>query len=92
MTLKLDDYLELVEWTGKNIAYPNKQKIPSGLVPVFERLNLNQENWVNQVQRYGSAYYRAVGCLEKLKIKAEQLEKQWLQGLNQIKKLYISPN
>ena len=92
MTLKLDDYLKLVEWTGKSIAYPDKQKIPSNLASLFERLNLNQEHWVNQVQGYGSSYYRAVGCLKKLKLKAEQLEKQWLQGLNQIKKLYLNPN
>ena len=92
MTLKLDDYLRLVEWTGKTIAYPDKHKIPSSLSSVFERLNLNQAYWVNQVKGFGSSYYRAVGCIEKLKIKAEQLEQCWIKGLSEIKKLYLTPS
>jgi putative transposase len=90
MTLKLEDYISLVEWTGKTIAYQDKHQIPKSLSCVFERLNLNQEHWVNQVEAYGCSYYRAVGCLDKLKHKAEQLEQQWLKGINQIKKLYLS--
>ncbi|MDQ7048674.1 MAG: hypothetical protein Q9M92_03725 [Enterobacterales bacterium] len=33
MVLKLKDYIELVEWAGKSIAYPNKSKMPAILNP-----------------------------------------------------------
>ena len=92
VSLKLNDYINLVEWTGKHICHSGKQKIPNHLSSVFERLNINQDNWVAQVQGYGKSYYRAVGCLKKLKLKAEQLEQQWLKGLKQIQQLYLTPH
>ncbi len=91
LILKLQDYINLVEWTGKTICHPGKHKIPNQLSSVFDRLNLNQENWISQVKDYGNSYYRAVGCLEKLKLKAKQLEQQWLKGKKQIQQLYLSP-
>jgi putative transposase len=92
LNLKLKDYINLVEWTGKTICHPGKHKIPHQLSTVFERLNLNQDNWIKQVNGYGNSYYRAVGCLEKLKLKAAQLEQQWLKGMKQIQQLYLSPH
>jgi putative transposase len=90
MTLKLKDYIELVEWTGKAIVYPNKGQLPSHLLTTFQHLNLNQDNWLNQVQSFGGRYYSFVGCVEKFKHKADELNQKWLKGITQIKQLYLS--
>lgn len=90
MVLKLKDYIELVEWTGQAIVYPNRARLPYHLTSTFEALNLNQTNWLNQVQHFGSRYYGFVGNIEKLKDKAKSLQKKWLKGFRQIEALYWS--
>ena len=91
MVLKLKDYIELVEWTGQAIVYPNKASLPSKLSATLSHLNIQQDSWLGQVQSYGSRYYRFVGSLEQLKAKAQALGQQWLKGVNQAQKLYAKP-
>ncbi|MFT6732844.1 MAG: REP element-mobilizing transposase RayT [Polaribacter sp.] len=89
MVLPLKDYIQLVEWTGQAIVYPNKSKMTSQLSSTLAHLNIQQENWLGQVQAYGSNYYRFVGSLEKIKDQTKLLGQKWIKGLNQIQKLYI---
>jgi len=93
MVLKLKDYIELVEWTGNAIVYPNKSKIPFYLTSTFEHLNLQKKNWLNQVQSFGGNYYRFVGNLDRLKDKTKELGQQWVKGVQQVQSLYktLSP-
>jgi len=91
MVIPLKDYIELVEWTGKAIIYPNKASIPAHLASVFERLNIDQKNWLNQVQAYDSNYYRAVGCFEKLREQTLAIKQNWLKGINAVRELYLTP-
>jgi len=90
MVLPLKDYIELVEWTGQAIVYPNKAKLPNNLFATFEHLNIQPKNWLGQVQAYESHYYRFVGSIEKIKAKAKALGQQWVKGINQVQKLYIT--
>ena len=89
MTIPLKDYIELVEWACQSICHPGKASIPPHLASTFERLNLNQKSWLNQVQAYGSNYYRAVGNLQAILEQAQKLNQQWLKGINSIKLLYL---
>ncbi len=90
MILPLKDYIQLVEWTGQAIVYPNKAKLPLQISSTLAHLNIQQENWLGQVQAYGSNYYRFVGSIEKIKAKTKALGQKWLKGLNQVQKLYIA--
>ena len=92
MTIQLKDYVELIEWTGKSICHPGKASIPPGLASTFERLNLNQTDWLNQVQSYGSNYYRVVGSLQTILAHAQKLNQKWFKGLSAIKRLYLMPD
>ncbi len=90
LSLKLIDYIELVEWTGKNITHPDKARIPTNLSATLSRLNINQRQWLTQVKAFGSNYYRAVGALDKMFEKAKALNQQWLQGIKSVKHFYLS--
>ena len=90
MVLRLKDYVDLVEWTGQAIIYPNKSRLPNHVCSTLEQLNLNHENWLNQVQHFGDHYYSFVGCINRLKDKAKRLGQQWLKGCQQIEALYLS--
>ena len=92
MTMPLQDYIALVEWTGKAIVHDDKASIPSHLIPAFERLNINKDNWLNQVMAYGSNYYRAVGPLHSLAVYRDKLKLKWLKGITNIRALYLAPS
>jgi hypothetical protein len=88
MVIRLKDYIELVEWTGKMIISPAKGAIPTHISHTLEQLNVKQENWIVQVQNYETSYYRFVGSIEKLKEKTKVLGKKWLKGFNSSQDLY----
>ena len=90
MTISLKDYVQLVEWTGRAIIHPGKASIPPHITATFSQLNINQSNWLHQVQHYGNHFYRVVGSMEKLKTKARQLKQQWLKGIKSIEQLYLA--
>ena len=92
MVLTLKDYIELVEWTWQAIVHPHKAKLPSNLSSTLSQLNIQHDNWLGQVQAYGSRYYRFVGSVEQLKAKAQALGQQWLKGINHVQKLYTEPS
>ncbi|MDQ7049263.1 MAG: hypothetical protein Q9M92_06860 [Enterobacterales bacterium] len=89
MVLKLKDYIELVEWSGKSIAYPNKSKMPAHIESTLTHLNLQPNQWLGQVQHFGTHQGYFVGKLILLQQKAEELKKKWLKGFSSCKKLTI---
>jgi len=91
LSIKLNDYIELVDWTGEFIVHPDKASIPQHLSKTLQRLNLNQKQWLVQVKAFGSSYYRAIGALDAMKEKAKQLGQRWLKGVGVIKELYLTP-
>ena len=90
MVLPLKDTIELVEWTGKMISSPTKGSIPIQISRSLEHLNIDQDNWIAQVQNYESNYYRFVGSIKKLKEKTKTLGRKWLKGINSCQALYQS--
>jgi hypothetical protein len=86
LAMRFEDYLELLEWTGRCIAERRvKGCAPRDLVEgggrkLLERMELEVENWVETVERYGSIYHRVAGKVENLKRKALELGQRWVSG------------
>jgi hypothetical protein len=52
----LEDYLQLVDTTGRMIR-PNKRgAIPINLPPILERLSINRQQWLQQSQQVENLY------------------------------------
>ncbi|TQV89114.1 transposase [Aliikangiella coralliicola] len=88
LSITLREYTELVEWAGKSIIYPDKTSIPAHISPVLNRLNLQQNHWLKQIESYGKQFYRVVGPIAKIREKARQLELRCLRGISAAKLLY----
>ncbi|MCC5842409.1 MAG: hypothetical protein JJT96_19990, partial [Opitutales bacterium] len=72
-------YLQLVDWTGRRIRDDKVGSIPADLAPVLERLELDVENWISTVERYGSLYHRVAGRMEKLAEAARAAGQRWFK-------------
>ncbi|WP_196140887.1 transposase [Aliikangiella sp. G2MR2-5] len=89
-SFNLNDYLALVEWTGRSIVHPNKAVVPLHISSIFRRLNLQQDNWLNQIQRLCHGKPTMMGSIDKLRNKAKAIKKRWVKGIGQARLLYQS--
>jgi len=88
VSIKLDEYVALVEWAGKSIVHPDKAKMPAHIQTLLTNLNLQPDNWLQQFQSVNKGASYAVGSIERLKSKAKSLSKKWLKGIGSCRLLY----
>ncbi|TQV74911.1 transposase [Aliikangiella marina] len=91
MNLKLKDYIELVEWTGKNINHPGKATMPHGVLLTVSGLNLSEDNWLQQLISLEKNYHRAIGPMQLITAYLKRFKKHWIKGISSIRTLYIEP-
>ena len=76
-----DDYLSLVDWTGREIRLGKRGAIPAHLSDILDRVPMNQPCWLDTVQGYGGLFHRVVGRLDAMMAAARLLGKRWLGGV-----------
>ena len=88
LSMSLKDYIELVEWTGKSIIHPDKASIPPHISSSLQRLNLQQNHWLKQIENFNQNYCHVVGPIEQIRTKAKQLKLRCMKGISAAKLLY----
>lgn len=83
LPMTLEGYLELVDWTGRQLRSDAKSGcIPATAEPIFKRLGLTDEPWCELVSRFGVIFKTVAGKPETLVREAERLRRRWLQSSN----------
>jgi len=80
LPISLRAYLELLDWTGREIRSDKRGAIPGHLAPILKRLGLNPANWCDLVQKFGRYFKRAAGTAEHLQEEAERRGQRWMQS------------
>lgn len=88
--LSPERYLELLDWTGRQIRSGQRGHIDAQLRPVLERLELDVAAWVDNVERYGSLFRRLAGKLNRLGDVARASGRAWLHGHRGARRLYAA--
>jgi REP element-mobilizing transposase RayT len=82
------DYLELVDWSGR-IVHPNKRGVIDARLPsIMQRLNIDAAAWTDAMQPGGNLFGRAMGRLDHLRLHAKLLNQSWIRGVNRSRSLY----
>jgi len=81
LPLTLDEYLQLLDWTGRAVRADKRGAIPADLRSILERLQINADAWVDTVERFGRMFRRAVGRASSLAALAAHRGKCWYQGV-----------
>ncbi len=79
--MSLDDYLQLLDWTGRQVRRDKRGSIPSELSPILDRLDIEAENWIESVKNFGRWFHRAAGRADHLLEEAARAGRRWLHGL-----------
>ena len=61
LPMSLDDYLKLLDWTGRPIVRGNKGRIPVSVAPILQRLSLDRHGWCELVQNFGKRFFHVAG-------------------------------
>jgi REP element-mobilizing transposase RayT len=80
LPIGLDQYLSLLDWTGRQLRAGSRGTIPAGLAPILERLGVIGDGWVETVRQFGRWFKTAVGRRVSLAHLAVRRGKAWLQG------------
>ncbi len=80
LSISLAKYLELVDWTGRQICNGAGASIPADLAPILRRIGLDSCAWCNLIKRYGRVFKRAAGTSESLAQEAKRRGQAWLQA------------
>ena len=72
LPISLTKYLELLDWTGRQIRRKKRGAIPSDLAPILERLGLDTLTWCELVQKFGKLFKRAAGTADSLATEASR--------------------
>jgi hypothetical protein len=59
--------------------------------PIFQRMGLNHEEWLEIVQNFSRRYRLAAGAVDRLQQLGERLGRYWLQGVGASRRLYRQP-
>lgn len=82
------EYLELVDWSGRQQLKGKGGSIDSNRPALMERLKLDPENWNGVMRRQGNVFGRAMGRLERLRSHAAALSQCWIRGMYRARRLF----
>lgn len=85
----LDDYLQLVDWTGRAVLDDKRGHIDASLPPIMRRLNIDPRAWQSAMQPRGNVFGRALGRLDHLRLHAQTLRQSWVRGLKGAERLFV---
>ena len=82
------DYFELIDWTGRQVRDDKSGAIPVNILSILDRLQANEDEWVNIVNHFGRRFYRVVGPIDLLRKITGKFNRNWFKGLFQCERLY----
>jgi len=81
------EYLQMVDYTGRQIRADKRGAIAGPPPAILKHLGYSPDNWTRQVLAIRSDFSRAVGAVEMLAQKASAIGQFWLRGIATARRL-----
>jgi hypothetical protein len=78
LSVSMGRYLELLDWTGRQLRRDKVGAIPDHLAPILSRIGLDARGWCDVVDKFGLVFKRAAGTPESLAREAIHSGQRWL--------------
>ncbi len=91
LPFELADYLQLVDWTGRQWREDKHGAIPAGTPALLLRLGVDGESWSETVRHFRDGFHDHVGPAEALQRRGEALGRRWLRGIRACRRLWETP-
>jgi hypothetical protein len=88
LNITLEDYLKILDWTGRQVRLDKRGAIPQDLAPILERMAIETDQWLHTVDRFNSLFHRVAGRLKTLQDYALSVGRKWLAGSTAAKTVF----
>ncbi|MGB5276978.1 MAG: transposase [Gammaproteobacteria bacterium] len=90
LPFRLNDYLELVDWSGRILREEKKGAISDELPAILQRLQLDTRNWCYLTRNFEHPFKHLVGAAHHVRRACEAIGQRWAQGVSQCERLFSS--
>ena len=73
-------YLELLDWTGRQIRSGSRGSIPKHLAPILLRMGLDSISWCDVVKKFGKIFKRAAGSQQSMTREAKRRQQSHMHA------------
>jgi len=81
ISFEIQEYLELVDWSGRAIIEGKRGSISDGLPPIVDRLKIDPHNYVRFINRtQKSRFHGFIGSVKSMRELAEDFGRSFLKG------------
>ncbi|OUS13749.1 transposase [Gammaproteobacteria bacterium 53_120_T64] len=84
----LSDYLELVDWTGRQLRSGKRGSIDKNTPAILARLGIQSDNWLTLSSQFEGRFGRIVGTLQHLQQACRALHYRRTPGISSCKQLF----
>lgn len=88
LPFQLRDYLQLVEWTGRQLREDKRGSIPSSLLPLLQRLRIEPSAWLTMTQHFERDFKSWIGHSDKIATMCETQGRSWVQGISACRRAF----
>ena len=81
LPFRLTDYLELLDWTGRQLREGKRGSIDSTLPTILGRLDIAPDQWHHLATHFENRFKHLVGGVHTLRAACRRLKLQWVHGL-----------
>ena len=87
--MTFEEYLELLDWTGREIRDDKRGAISDDLAPILKRLKLKTDNWTEHLIGFRKDFRRVAGSEETIRKYAKKANKHWFHGISAANQHFI---
>lgn len=91
LPMTVDEYLTLLDWTGKHKKEGKRGAIPDDIAPILERIGVEGSMWCDLVWDYTKYFGRsqAAGHPNSLKRLAANQDLRWIRGQSKVREFFL---
>jgi REP element-mobilizing transposase RayT len=90
LPFRLQDYLELVDWTGRIIRADKRGQIAATTPPILQRLNIEPDAWLTLATEFEDRFPGMVGREEAIQTACHTLGRHWSRSAANCRALFSS--
>jgi hypothetical protein len=88
LPIGFEDYLRILDWTGRQVRNDKSGSIPQELRPILQRMGIRAESWVDCVHNFGRWFHRAAGRVTHLASEAARTGRKWFHGASRCRQAF----
>lgn len=89
LSIDLPSYLEILDWTGRQLVADKPGVIPDHLPPILTRLSINPSYWLDSACRFGKIFSVVAGTERHMKEAAARMGQKWVRGVRFGKTVFL---